>query len=133
MINIHNTPYISNHLAVAYSVFSTSSYSEPCFKELSQLVLDDKFNKTFTYAIYCDDFIVKENIFVPRFHTYYLNSETKDVIIMDEHLIDLPEIYNHHKYYIYNNEELLNKFVEKHINVQHVNSIKDIINVRTND
>jgi hypothetical protein len=127
------TPYITNHLGIACSVFGAPSYESECFKELIELMLDDNFKQTFNYAIYCDDFIVKPNIFVPRFHTYYLNSETKDVIIMDEHLIDLPTIYNHHRYYIYNNQELFDKFVDKYKDIKHIKSIKDIVNVSTNE
>lgn len=120
-------PYISQHLAVAFSKFSNESYETKCFKELLKLILDDSFKKNFNYAIYCDDFTVKMNIFIPRFHTYYLNSETKDVIIMDDHLIDLPQIYDHHRYYVYDDKKLFDKFNGKHKNIKHIKSIKDII------
>jgi len=135
MTNTHNVskPYISKSLGIACSVFSSDSYESKCFKELLQLMMDDDFKKSFNYAIYCDDFMVKANMFMPRFHIYYLNSETKDIIIMDEHLIDLPQVYNHHRYYIYDNQELFEKFEEKYDNVAHIKSIKDIDNVSTNE
>jgi hypothetical protein len=128
-----NQPYISKHLGIACSVFSQNTYDTKCFQELISLMLDDNFQRNFTYAIYCDDFLVKSNLFIPRFHTYYLNSETKDIIIMDEHLIDLPEIYNHHKYYIYDNQKLLAQFEEKYANIKSIKSIKDIYHVSTNE
>lgn len=125
--------YISNHLGIAFSKFDKSGYESSCFKELLQSMIEDDFKQSFNYAIYCDDFFVSSNMFVPKFHTYYLNSDIKDVIIMDEGLIDLPEIYNHHRYYIYDNQELFDKFTEKYNNIKHIKSIKDITNVSTNE
>lgn len=125
--------YISNHLAIACSAFSQMSYESKCFQELVSLILDDEFKKNFNYAIYCDDFMVKSNIFLPRFHTYYLNSDTKDVVLMDEQLIDLPQIYDHHRYYIYDDKKLFDKFEAKHNNIKHIKSLKEIVNVPTNE
>jgi hypothetical protein len=126
-------PYISQHLGIACSTFSQNDYESKCFQELVELMLDDNFKKFFTYAIYCDDFLIQSNLFIPRFHTYYLHSDTKDIIVMDENMIDLPQIYNHHHYYIYNNQKLFEKFEEKYDNIKHIQSIKDIYHVSTNE
>ena len=123
--------YISNHLAVACTRFDQSVYDGECFKELMQLAMTTDFQKNFNYAIYCDDVQVKANVFIPQFHTYFLVSDTKDVILLDKGLIDIPEVYNHHRYYIYNNEELFEECKAKGYNVTNIKSIKDIFNVQT--
>lgn len=125
--------HISLHLGIACSVFSQDTYETACFQELVSLMLDDDFKRNVVYAIYCDEMIVKENIFVPKFHTYYLHSDTKDVVILDEKLIDLPKVYNHHRYYIYGNKKLLEKFEEQYDNITYIESLRDIINVPTNE
>lgn len=125
--------YISLSLGMAFSTFDEQAYDSECFKEILQLILDDDFKNKFNYAIYCDNLRSSHNVFVPAFHIYYLNSDTKHIIILDEKLIDLPDIYNHHKYYIYNNKELLEIFKEKYNNITHITSIKDLFNVPANE
>jgi D-hexose-6-phosphate mutarotase len=126
-------PHISNHLAFACSRFHQSHYDSKCFKELLSLSMNSGFQQTFNYAIYCDEMQVKHNIFIPQFHTYYLVGDAKDVIVMDEGLIDLPAVYPHHKYYIYDNKELFEKFKEKYNDIVHINEIKDILHVQANE
>jgi hypothetical protein len=121
--------YYHTQLAIACTSFNAERYNEDCFKEFLEVMLtdDDQFRKTYSYSIYSDTFSVPHNLFVPRFHTYYLNSDKKHVIILDAGMIDLPMVYNHHEYYIYNDKELFAKFEEKYDNVTHIHSIKEII------
>ena len=119
--------YFHHQIGIACSIFDHTKYETDCFKELLNTMLeDDKFKLRFSYAIYSDQFHIPNNIFVPRFHIYFLNSDTKHVILLDEGMLDLPNVYNHHKYYIYNDKELFSKFEEKYDNVQHITSITDI-------
>lgn len=120
--------YYHTQLGIACSAFTSETYNSDCFKELLEIMLtdSDQFKKTYSYAIYSDMFQVPHNLFVPRFHTYYLNSDKKHVILLDEGMIDLPLVYNHHEYYIYDNKELFDKFEEKYDNVSHISSIKEI-------
>jgi len=121
------------HLAVACSIFSHETYELECLKEIVSLSLDNDFANKFTHAIYCDEMQIRENIFMPRFHTYYLNSDAKHVIILDEQMIDLPETYTHHKYYVYANDELFKKLSKSCKNIKNIQSIKEIINVSANE
>ena len=130
---IQQYEYVSRHLALACSKFNQTHYDSACFKELLMLSLNNDFKKEFNYAIYCDEIQVKHNVFIPQFNTYYLVSDAKDVIIMDEGLIDLPQIYPHHKYYIYDNLELFQQFKEKYDDIKNIKSIKDILNVPANE
>lgn len=127
--------YIDNHLAVACSEFTSKTYDTDCVKELIQLALNNEFKQKYNYAIYTDNFNVPKNIFVPFFHLYYLNTEKKDVILLDEKLIDIPEIYSHHNFYTYNDQKLLEKFEDKYhkLTFKNIKSIKEIGDVPTNE
>jgi len=120
--------YAVNHLALAFATFNAKAYQDPCFKELIELMTDKDFNSKYTYAIFTDTYDVSDNAFVPYFHLYYLNSSKKDVILLDDQVIDLPKIYSHHKYYIYNNEELLKLFRSEYpdLPLSHIKSLKEI-------
>lgn len=123
--------YIENHLGIACSVFNAKTYESACFKELLELALTNDFKQKYNYAIYTDDFQVPMNIFVPNFHLYYLNTDKKDVILLDEKLIDLPEVYDHHNFYTYDNEKLLEQLENKYhkLTFKNIKSIKEINNV----
>ena len=127
--------YIDNHLAIACSAFTPKTYESDCVKELLELSLKDEFKRKYNYAIYTDEFQVPSNMFIPQFHLYYLNTEKKDVILLDEELIDLPEVYDHHNFYTYNNETLLGKLKEKYpkITFTNIKSIKELENVPANE
>lgn len=127
--------YLDNHLAFVCGVFDQTKYESEPIKELISLIFDNDFKKSYNYAIYTDDYIVKQNIFAPRFHTYYLNSDAKDVILLDDKLIDIPSIYGHHRYYIYNNPELYEKYTQANPDIvfTQIKSLKDINNVSSND
>lgn len=123
--------YTVNNLALTCSVFDAEMYQSKCFQELLELMKSDEFLFDYNYAIYTDSYIVAENAFTPYFHTYYLNSDKKDVILLDEKMIDLPEVYDHHNFYIYDNEELLKIYKEKYPNleIKNIKSLKEIDNV----
>lgn len=127
--------YINTHLAIGCSEFNQKTYESDCVKELIELALTNEFKQKHNYAIYTDDFQVPKNIFVPHFHLYYLNTEKKDVILLDEKLIEIPEIYNHHNFYVYNDKELLEKFEEKYhkLTFKNITSIKEISNVSADE
>ena len=134
-MTVINLQYIDNHLALAFSKFTPKSYESECFKELLELASTKEFNKKYNYAIYTDEFQVPNNIFVPTFHLYYLTAEKKDVILLDEGLLEIPSVYNHHNFYVYKDEKLLKKLQDKHptLTFKNINSIKDIDNVQTDE
>ena len=120
--------YAVNHLALACSTFDADMYQSPCFKELVQLMTDNEFKAEYTYAIFSDTYLVSENAFVPNFHLYYLNSSKKDVILLDNKVIDIPKIYSHHNFYIYDNEDLLKLYRSEYpdLPLVHIKSLKEI-------
>lgn len=126
-------PNLKQHIALAYSSFTNDTYQDTAYQEILEKIDDNNFNMTYTYAIYTDHFMVKENIFLPIFHTYYLNSSPKLVILRNKECYDLPIVYPYHKYYIYDSYDTSQDDCEKikqlaktdHVYV--INSLKDII------
>jgi len=125
-------PHDKKHIALAFSSFTNDQYKDIAYKELIDNISDNSFNLQYTYGIYTDHFMVKENIFLPIFHIYYLNSSKKSVILRQEECYDLPIIYPHHDYYIYNesnnHEQICDnlKQISGISNIYIINSIKDI-------
>jgi len=102
-------PNNRNHIALAYDTFEPLCLEHEAIKEILSLIKDDNFNMNFTYAIYTDQSFVKENLFLPIFHTYYLNSDKKSVLLLSPETYDMPSIYPHHSYFIYGDKEKTQK------------------------
>lgn len=129
-------PLVANDIALVCHMLNQEVYESPCVQEVVSLIYDEDFNREYNYAIYTDEMPFKENIFMPRFHTYYLQSKTKDVILLDEQSLPVVEVYSHHRFYIYNNKNLLEKYNEQYENkdnIKHIKSIKDINNVQESE
>lgn len=106
-------PNIKNHIAIYYSTTIDSSIIEDlCIKELLELCGSLDFSMKFTYAIYADNSLISENIFIPIFHTYYLNSEPKIVVIRDslQLSLDILELYPYHDFCLYKDENSESNF-----------------------
>ena len=133
MLNV-SRPNKKRHLALLYSSFGLEQLEDPCFKELMVESNTDEFNSLFNYAIYSDTSSVKENILIPMFHTYYLGSDVKEVIILEEQMYSIIEVYKYHKYYLYGKktelEDSINKIkdVLPSASVTVIESIKEIYN-----
>jgi hypothetical protein len=126
-------PNIKNHIAILYSgTIDSTTLADVCVQELLGLCGSYDFAMNFTYAIYADNNIIADNIFIPIFHTYYLNSDPKMVILRDTKAIDILELYPYHEYYIYNNPEaeqelsILQKQFPNH-KIRIIESIKDLL------
>ncbi len=125
-------PNDRKHIAVVYSSFNNDSIQDDAMKELLSLSTDNSFNLSFTYAVYTDQSFIKENLFIPIFHTYYLNSDSKYVILRSKDEYDLPYVYKHHKYCLYgpkdatisDYEELQKKY--SGVSFQQIESIKEL-------
>ena len=128
--------YPDINIGLAYSAFTQQSYQSAPFQQLLVMASDGDFGKRVNYSIYTDTLQVAQNMFLPSFHTYYLNSETKDVILMDEYLLELPEIYDHHRYYVFSdNKEAVKKFTDKYGDkIKVISSLQEVIdNVPANE
>lgn len=103
-------PNIKNHIGIYYpNSIDSSTVQDICIKEVLELCGSFDFAMNFTYAIYADNSLISENIFFPIFHTFYLNSDPKMIILRDKMPIDILELYPYHNFYIYNDGKVTNE------------------------
>jgi hypothetical protein len=127
-------PNPKKHIALAFSVFTSENYKDVAYQEILNEINNNNFNMSYTYAIYSDQCMVKENIFLPIFHSYYLNSDPKLVILRSKECYDLPIVYNYHEYFIYNESPESSIIVDQmkstipNVKISLINSLKDICN-----
>jgi hypothetical protein len=106
-------PNTRNHIAIYYPVdVDSKTIEDIAIKEILELCGTLEFSMNFTYAIYTDNSLISENIFVPIFHTYYLNSEPKIVVIRDSLrlALDILELYPYHDFCLYKDENSESNF-----------------------
>lgn len=128
-------PNLKNHIAIYYGDFIASEdlKKDSCITEIIGLCGSFDFAMNFTYAIYADSHGIQDNMIMPIFHTYYLNSDPKIVILRNTNSTDILSIYPHHKYYLYNDntntDDIYKKIKEQFpsYDLTIINSIKDII------
>jgi len=129
-------PNIKTHIAIYYGdTLDSGIANDPCIKELLELCGSFDFAMNFTYAIYADHHMISNNMMIPIFHSYYLNSDPKVVILRDPAAIDVFELYPYHTYYLYVDktnekeaekyEKLKNKLDQYQIKL--IDSIREII------
>lgn len=128
-------PNIKNHIGIYYGgmIDSTILEDKP-IQELLSLSGDFDFAMNYTYAIYSDSNQIQESMMLPIFHSYYLNSDPKMIILRNlYHAIDIIELYSYHRFYIYTDQ---NNAIDTHkqftdrfpkVSIELINSIKDII------
>lgn len=128
-------PNIKNHIAIYYDTHINEKIlkEDVCVNELMLLNNDYKFAINFTYAIYTDMHSMKDNMFIPIFHSFYLNSDPKIVILRGSNVDDILELYPYHQFVIYKTNdtdtgrytELSDRFPDHDIKL--INSLKDLI------
>jgi hypothetical protein len=128
-------PNIKNHIGIYYpSSIDSTTIQDICIKEILELCGTFDFSMNFTYAIYADNSLIADNIFIPIFHTFYLNSDPKIIVLRDKMPIDILELYPYHDFCIYNDEKittkedfdlLKNKFPKHKLRL--ISSLKDLI------
>jgi len=123
----------TNNIALLYSEFNKTNYEDSAFKEIIDLLNDKIISLDFNYAIYCDTHFVKEHIFLPIFHTYYLNCDKKHVVILSPEMYEIIELYPFHSYYLYGDKEKTKEDYEtlketyKNVSIKQITNIKEIL------
>jgi hypothetical protein len=107
-------------IALYYKHIDSDIFNDQNFKELLVLIGDNEYKNKIIYSLYSDSFVLKNNLFIPYFHTLYLAFMNNSVIISDIKDLWLLEIFPNNKYYSRNNTIINEK-------VTIINNIKDII------
>lgn len=126
-------PAIKNHIGMCYgNTIDNKALKDKYIQELIDLGGEYDFAMNYTYAIYADTNTVISNIFLPIFHTIYLNSSPKLIIIRNKDYADIMELYPYHSFYVCSDQytesdyaQLKDQFTNSNLNF--ISSIKDII------
>lgn len=78
------------------------------------------------YAFYSDNIILKNNFFIPLFHTMYLGNGNHNVVLSDEDDIWLTDIFTNNKYYILKTNSLHDTIINNN-KIQIISHLKEIL------
>lgn len=95
-----NSSLKNKHIDISlyYSILTENIYNNQTFLELISLI-DMNPNK-YIYSFYTETCLIKENIYVPIFHTIYLSCKHHNVIVNSEEDFWLPEVFPNNTYYL---------------------------------
>lgn len=116
------TNSLNKHIDISlyYSNINEDIFQDPKFTEVLDLVENNP--NRYVYAIYGDNILLKNNLYVPVFHTTYLSCRKHNVVINNTDDLWLLEIFPNNKYYVVSNQS-----VSVPNNVKIIRSIKEII------
>lgn len=111
-------------ISIFSRILTDDIYDDPRFEQLMNLLYDKENLYKYTYCFYCDESHIKNNLFIPVFHTAHLSCKNNNVIIKDKNDLWLLEIFSQNQYYILS--ETKDSFDYETYNVKTINNIKDI-------
>ncbi len=119
-----NTIYRENkklHIGFLVETLDKKCLELEAVKQILEKTEDYDFMLNFTYSFYTDYNMMTEQLPLPVFHTYYLNTDKKSVVLMDNKLLNICDIYDYHDYYSFE------KYDEMPSSVKLIKSLQEII------
>lgn len=114
------------NLALYYKSIDHDIFNDYRYISLMEILIKDNNFVKYNYAFYTDSYLLKNNIFIPVFHTMYLASGSKRVVISNKDDVWLTEIFNNNTFYVLNNETDT-EFDYESYGIEKINSIEDIL------
>jgi hypothetical protein len=114
-----------NELALYYNIVDEKIYKDGRFLSLMEVVN----KKNINYALYTDNFLLKNNLFIPNFHTIYLGVGSHKVILDRIEDLWLVDTFKNNEYYFL----LYQNSIEKEIENTKIIKINNIIEAIEND
>lgn len=113
------------NIAIFNSYLTYDIYDDIRFHQLIDMNnnIDKKYS--YTYGLYCDDSMIKSNIFLPILHTIYLGSKKNAVIIKNYEDIWLKELFPNNNFYVISDKKDDFDYAEE--SITKINNIKDIL------
>jgi len=118
-LNSINNQHID--ISLFFNILNNNIYKDNRFIQLLSLVNEDP--RKYTYACYTESSYLKENIYIPVFHTLYLASKFHNVIIENINDSWLVETFPNNNYYILSNNE--SELLESH-KIKIINNLREI-------
>jgi hypothetical protein len=116
----------NNHIDISiyHSVLNENIYNNKIFLELISLV--EKHPNKYIYSFYTETCLIKDNIYIPVFHTLYLSCKHHNVIINSEQDFWLQQIFPNNTYYFITDQYDNSKKLDN--NILCIRSISEIGN-----
>lgn len=108
-------------LSLFFNILNDNIFSDDRFIQLMTLVEKDP-NK-YIYACYSESSYLKQNIYIPIFHTLYLASKHHNVILNDTNDLWLLDTFPNNTYYIMSNN---NQSIDNKLNIKIINNLSEI-------
>lgn len=112
----------TNEIALYYKIVDEKIYKDNRFKSLMELVNNET---NINYALYTDNFLLKNNLFIPNFHTIYLAVGNHKVIIDKIEDLWLVDTFKNNEYYFLLQESAVPEI--KNTEIIKINKIKEAI------
>lgn len=85
-------------ISLFFNVLNENIYTDIRFVQLMSLIKDKPYG--YTYACYTESCYLKDNIYIPVFHTLYLASKLHNIVLADTNDSWVVETFPNNKYYI---------------------------------
>lgn len=107
MLSLNSTNNENIDISLFFNILNDNIYKDNRFIQLLSLINEN--SHRYTYACYSESSYLKENIYIPVFHTLYLASKFHNVILENINDSWLVETFPNNSYYILsdNKSELL--------------------------
>lgn len=114
-----------NNLAIYYKIIDNNIFNDSRYIEFMNIIMQNRSFLAYNYAFYTDSYILRNNIFMPVFHTMYLASGSKKVLVEDHQDLWLIDVFNNNEFYIIQNEK--DAFDYSSFDVKKINHIRDML------
>lgn len=100
---------LSNKHITNISIFSRflgdEIFQDFRFVQLMNMLIKQNEKHRYSYCFYCDQCLLKTNIFIPVFHTMYLACQNNNVLIKNHEDLWLLDTFKNNKYFVLKNSE----------------------------
>lgn len=128
MLSTNSSKTSPINISIFEKRLSSNILKDDRYSQLTQLLSDKNNIPKYRYAFYTDVNELKQNIFVPIFHTLYLGCSNNNVIIGSSNDIWLADSFTNNKYFILKSslkdEQLSNDLI---CVIDHINQIGTVL------
>lgn len=122
---LQNLSKNSTNISIFCKTLTDEIFEDLRFVQLMNMLISRDDLYKYTYCFYCDSASLKNNLFIPIFHTSYLTSNINNVLIKDVDDLWLLDIFSHNNFYILKDQVINDYDFTKH-NIKIINHISEL-------
>lgn len=103
-MSISSSKKFLTNIAIFNSFLGYSIYQDKRLHQLSELWANKDLLYSYTYGFYCDESMIKPNVFFPIYHTTHLAYKKNAIILKDHNDIWLMELFSKNDFFIVNDQ-----------------------------